>query len=120
MCFLYDDDGYRIGDYTDRVITARKRHKCVDCGQAIEPGQQYHHLAFMWASGKDRDFVSDRWCLACQGLRRQIANIEADRGCYGYEAWPPAGELWDALRSRDYEVNGWFGFYRRRRQHATA
>lgn len=114
MCFIYDTDGYLVGDLTDKAVTARKAHRCADCGTLIKPGSRYHLLAFMWRADRETNFVTDRWCLACQALRSEVAKREEDRGCSGAEAWPPAGELWDALRSGEYEgVKGWFGFYRR-------
>ena len=114
MCFIYDGDGYLVGKFTDRVVTARKSNVCVECRGSIAPKQPYYLQAFMWVDGRQCDFVVDRWCLSCQSLRSQIAKQEEERGCSGQEAWPPSGELWDALRSGDYEgVKGWFGFYRR-------
>jgi len=39
--FVCDSDGEPATSYDTKDIKARKRHKCCECGGAIEPGQVY-------------------------------------------------------------------------------
>jgi hypothetical protein len=65
MCFEYDD----YPEFTDdRVVAARKSHRCDECRAVISPGERYYYH-----SGK-----------SCGELAE---------GCHWNEAWPPLGGL---------------------------
>lgn len=54
--------------YTDKIVTARRAHRCVECSQRINVGQRYER-----ASGRyDGDFFSDATCLLCADVRKSF------------------------------------------------
>ena len=58
--------------------TARKQHKCCECGHEIKPGEKYEHVAGKW-DGRLGTFDT---CEKCVDLRDSLA---AQNGCFTYE-----------------------------------
>jgi hypothetical protein len=90
MCFDYDD----YPEFTeDRVVTARKPHKCSECRLLIAPGEKYHYH-----TGKfDGNFYVEKVCRRCDYDRFRVVEHELAEGCHWNEAWPPLGGLVDHL-----------------------
>ena len=59
--------------------TARKPHKCFECGRTIEPGERYERTASVW----EGDFFASKACLHC-AMTRQIADYCNDYYSEGY------------------------------------
>jgi hypothetical protein len=94
MCF--DNDGY-VEFAEDRVVKARKPHKCTECGGAIGVAEQYHHY-----SGKfDGHFFVEKICRRCEFDRLRVVEHELAEGCHWDEAWPPFGGLVDYLHESE-------------------
>ena len=61
-----------IGDYESvdchdvQKVTARKRHKCCECGAFIEPGQFYERAKGLWYDGR----FTARTCIPCSRIAR--------------------------------------------------
>lgn len=56
-----------MSDFFDsRSSTARKRHRCFDCGRAIEPGETYYRLAGVW----EGNFWAAQECEHCMAFHR--------------------------------------------------
>ena len=90
MCFHYD--GYTEFS-EDRVVTARKPHKCTECGAVIEAGDKYRYY-----SGKfDGIFYVEKICRRCEYDRFRVVEQELAEGCGWSSAWPPFGELVEYL-----------------------
>ncbi len=90
MCFYYD--GYNEFEH-DRVVTARKAHKCDACRTPIVPGEDYHYH-----TGKfDGHFFANKVCRRCCYDRVRVVEHELAEGCSWNEAWPPISELTDYL-----------------------
>ena len=51
---------------SSKVVTARKEHRCCECGEAIQPGRKYERdvVAF------DGDFSTYKTCARCANIRR--------------------------------------------------
>lgn len=64
--------------HSERVVTARKRHKCGECGDMIEPGEQYEIVEGLW----DGEWSRHKTCLPCRNARRDLMCSF----CYG-EIW---------------------------------
>jgi hypothetical protein len=91
MCFYYD--GYHQFQ-DDRVVTARKAHKCAECGSAIAIGEKYHRH-----SGKyDGNMYTEKVCRRCDYDRIRVVEHELAEGCRWGESWPPLGGLREYLR----------------------
>lgn len=107
MCYTYDD----YPEFYDSVVRkARKAHKCDECGKPIEPGQLYYY-----GSGKfDGDFYEIKECRRCRFDVHRVVRDELSHGCHWSEAFPPHGELGEALNEHDMErtpidqVPDWF------------
>jgi hypothetical protein len=74
--------------YDSKIKKARKRHKCDECREFIEPGQKYE-----WASWKDcMGFCEFKTCLPCMCIRDDLFCSGAVHGvlqesfeyCYGF------------------------------------
>jgi hypothetical protein len=94
MCFEYDGCT-EFAD--DRVVAAKKQHRCSECGAIIIAGEKYHRH-----SGKfDGNFFVETLCRRCDYDRNRVVEHELSEGCGWHEAWPPFGGLVDYLRDSD-------------------
>lgn len=67
-----ESDGYSQF-HNDKMVTAKKEHKCTECRGIIKPGDKYEK-----ATGKfDGEFYSYKTCPDCISLRGLF-----DRWCY--------------------------------------
>jgi len=62
----YDYEGPEF--FKDKMVVARKQHKCSECCQAIEPGVKYEHVYGIW----DGDTHTYKTCPDCLSLRQQF------------------------------------------------
>lgn len=60
--------------YSATTVTARKEHKCGDCGRKIEPGTQYERTA----GAAYGDFWTWKNCLHCKAYRAVVRAIDED------------------------------------------
>lgn len=51
--------------YSATKPTARVKHKCVECGSIIQPGEQYEKMFGIW----DGDISTSKTCARCVDLR---------------------------------------------------
>ena len=51
--------------YNEKIRTARKRHRCYECGEFINIGDRYEHISGIW----DDDPREYKTCLDCKSLR---------------------------------------------------
>lgn len=66
--------------------TAKRRHTCDACGQAIEPGEQYAYIAYKW----EGEFYVTKQHLEC---REAECSIAQEKGLYGGEDWIHLNDL---------------------------
>ena len=59
----YDDDDFRT--LRQKIFTARKEHKCGECGRAILKGEQYEG----YNGVSDGSFYWSKTCLDCLSIR---------------------------------------------------
>jgi hypothetical protein len=81
----YDGDPAEV--FHASVVTARKRHKCDECGEPIEPRQRYERSSGKW------DGVWSVWrlCLPCRDISAEFS----DNGRVFGELWPEMERNWD-------------------------
>lgn len=60
--------------YSATTVTARKDHKCGDCGRAILEGERYERIA----GAAYGDFWAWKSCAHCAALRRMIRDIDEE------------------------------------------
>ena len=70
---------------------ARKKHKCYECGGAIQKGEQYHNHHGVW----DGSGATYKVCIECDALRDQV-----DKNAH-YDELTPFGNLYDSVFSCD-------------------
>ena len=68
-----------------RTVLARKQHICCECGETIEPGEQYECVSGLW----EDDFCVFRTCGGCVAIRDYYCS------CYAYGRLREA--LWECL-----------------------
>lgn len=93
--------------YDRREPTARKEHRCAECGGRILPGERYERVSGKW----DGDFSQFKTCCRCTSLRDWV---KAHVPCF---CWAHGNIREDALetaRAYAHEAPGLlFGAYRR-------
>lgn len=74
-CFCdYDAPEFHLA----RERTARKEHKCCECGHVIKPGETYEHATGKW----DGHIGNYHTCQPCADLRDALA--DSSGGCFQY------------------------------------
>jgi len=53
--------------YNEEVVTARKPHRCCECGTQIAKGEQYESVSGMW----DGRFDRSKTCIPCMEIRKK-------------------------------------------------
>lgn len=69
--------------FNDRIMRARKEHKCCECGEAICIGEKYEYITGKW----DGNFDTFKTCLPCSRIRKQ----------YGCALGSLRDDLWECL-----------------------
>ena len=84
---LSDYDGDQASVFRSHTPTARKAHKCYECGVTIPVGAKYERVNGLW----DARWSTYRFCLPCS----EIAKEFSDGGrCFGF-LWEGMEENWD-------------------------
>ena len=66
ICIDMDYDNDNVF-FSERMVTARKEHKCCECGAAIHCGQ-----IFEYAKGKNDAFWTAKTCAECAEIRKAM------------------------------------------------
>lgn len=77
------DDGDAAECFQSSTRTARKAHRCTECGETIPPGARYEYTSGIW----DRQPQAFKTCASCVEIRNHFA-------CGGGWIY---GELWHDL-----------------------
>ena len=51
--------------HKEKIVTARKKHRCYECFQDIQPGEKYEYVSGIW----DGDPQTYKTCLDCKSIR---------------------------------------------------
>lgn len=97
MCFYNDGDCSTI--WRDVSRKARKSHRCEECSEPINPGENYVYVASLY----DGSWSDYKFCRRCQWDQRRIFLLEKADGCHWSESLPGIGELHEALVDRGLE-----------------
>ena len=66
-CIIDTAEDYGYAEFaTDKIVTARKQHKCDECNRTIEKGERYERVTGKW----DGEFYTFRTCSDCLSLRK--------------------------------------------------
>lgn len=91
--------GYEGGDFSalwDEVIrTARKPHKCGDCGRTIQPGERYELISSLY----DGSWSKYKTCHECA----EIADAFMCNGRVVGQLWDLMWDAYPALNTACYE-----------------
>jgi len=71
--------------FSEKMVTARKEHKCCECGEAIKPGEKYEKATGVW----DGKWDTFKTCFLCVRVRNAY--------CCTWEYGGLRETLWDAL-----------------------
>ena len=93
-CISYAYDGPQAEVFNARVVTARKKHKCGECGREILPGEKYETASGKW----DDSFETYKTCADCLSVRDAFF-------CEDYAYGGIWEILWEHLRYINYEVS---------------
>jgi len=85
-CDCSIDVGEPMSPHMVQIRTARKQHKCCECGEIIEPGQQYEFVSGATYGQWD----TFKTCLTCR-------NIRDDYCPYGWYYGFLEEHLWECL-----------------------
>lgn len=99
--------------YRAAIRTARKPHRCYDCGGPISPGEKYEDVAAIWEYGNGIDVV--KTCERCYDIRIWVKN-NVPCFCYAHGGLQETAEaaIDDAIyRAPDETAGLRFGFLRR-------
>lgn len=88
MCFIDVDIDTSASFASERVVKARKAHKCCECGAPIAIGNKYEYVSGLWEGA----FSQYKTCLACKEIRDRFF-------CTWYY-----GMIWDTFLS-DYAMD---------------
>jgi hypothetical protein len=67
--------------YTEKIIKARKQHKCNECRGMINKGEKYERVTGKW----DGNVSTYKTCLDCLSIRKQFFS----------NGWSFSDMLWD-------------------------
>ena len=70
-----DEDGPKV--FQERLLKARKTHKCVECGEAISKGEQHAVASGLWGTRWEQY----RTCLGCRDIWKSLC---CGSGAFGY------------------------------------
>lgn len=99
MCFYYDDSE-SAEFWTEKIVKARKPRKCNACNGAIEIGDLYDRITYLF----EGDFETLHYCGVCHHTRYMIHLEELEKGCREYDSWCQHDDLWEALNSGEYKT----------------
>lgn len=67
MC-MFDPGDDSPSVYRETMVTARKQHRCGECGRDISPGERYQYVFGVW----DNQSGSYRTCAHCRIAQRWL------------------------------------------------
>jgi hypothetical protein len=87
-CIYTSFDGDLPEFHSERILKARKPHRCIECGETIAPGERYQRDILK----HDGAISSFKTCLACTEIREAFC-------CEGWIY----GQLWQDARDSLFE-----------------
>src|SRR5574343_75029 len=64
----YDNYAHNCSFYSDKILIAKKDHKCIECGDIIKKGYSYERVTGKW----DDKFHHYDTCMICKEIRDKI------------------------------------------------
>lgn len=65
FCSCYYDDYEPVECFSETTPTARKDHKCCECGELIKKGEKYHRMKYLC----DGQWWNTKVCILCERIR---------------------------------------------------
>ena len=91
---IYVEDIDPAEFHNSRVVTARKAHKCGECGKEILPGSKYEYNVGTW----EGNFNTHKTCSICLELRNEFF-------CDGWYYGQIHEYLWNHIQEVDGEIS---------------
>jgi hypothetical protein len=63
-CSVHDYDSAQL--YIDKIVKARKEHKCCECREPIKKGEKYESVKMLY----EGDWSAYKTCISCLRIRR--------------------------------------------------
>ena len=93
--------------YNEDIVTARKRHRCCECGSTIAKGERYQSVSGMW----EGEFSHIKTCLPCAETRdKATEGIRAGDCCdlpafgqlrqFLHDGFPDTKDLYAPIHAR--------------------
>lgn len=79
VCSYIDASDYSCDFCSQRIITARKKHRCIECSRTIEYGEKYEYTFGVW-DGSPSVYKTCEDCLS-------VRNVFFCEGHYFSEVW---------------------------------
>jgi len=90
----YDGDSPEL--FSEKIVTARKKYRCFECGGIIKPGDKYEYVKGKW----DGDFSSYKTCILCARIRDDLCQCGFIYGELRNQIWNDLG--FDYLTGEEY------------------
>lgn len=104
------EDAERAEFHSERIHSARKEHKCYECGRIIRVGEKYEYTAAKW----DGDIHFIKTCSHCKAAKQWLVKqcggyvwggVKEDLREHMSYAWLKVGRLVVGMR-RQWEKRG--------------
>ena len=93
--------------YCDRMVTARKQHKCSECFRVIQSGERYEYVFGVWDGRPDRF----KTCARCLAVKEYV---KAHVPCFCWAHGSILDDAYNTVEGYAHEVPGLlFGYWRR-------
>ena len=90
VCDWRTEDNDQPALFSEKMVKARKEHKCCECHEPIKPGNIYELVKGLWQG----DWGTYKTCRVCAQIRKDFMSC----------GWIYGG-LWEALRDSLAEKN---------------
>lgn len=69
VCIGGYDDGEPAQLYQEKMVKARRQHRCYECGRPIQPGSVYERVSGRW----EGEFSVYCFCIDCSSISRGLS-----------------------------------------------
>lgn len=79
-CYCQEGDEAAVS--VEAWRTAKKPHRCCECGETIKPGERYQQVRGLW----DGAWITFKTCAECVDTRQQVYHLADFVPAYGSAA----------------------------------
>lgn len=67
-CICVDNEGPNADVFQERIVVARKEHRCNECHEVIPKGSRYEHVRGLW----EGYWETWKTCIPCRNVRNSL------------------------------------------------